>query len=92
MTPTGIETAIFRFVAQHLNHCATAVPQPSCKSRNVKPPGILMSSVWYFYKYDRNMLQTIEEKEQMRALSRLLCKDCILLIVITVRVYVLFGI
>jgi len=22
----GIEPAIFRFVAQHLNHCATAVP------------------------------------------------------------------
>jgi len=26
MTPTGIESATFRFVAQHLNHCATAVP------------------------------------------------------------------
>ena len=24
MTPTGIEPAIFRFEAQHLNHCATA--------------------------------------------------------------------
>jgi len=23
---TGIEPATFRFVAQHLNHCATAVP------------------------------------------------------------------
>ena len=27
MTPDGIEPATFRFVAQHLNHCATAVPQ-----------------------------------------------------------------
>jgi len=27
MTPAGIELATFRFVAQHLNHCATAVPQ-----------------------------------------------------------------
>jgi hypothetical protein len=27
MTPAGIESATFRFVAQHLNHCATAVPQ-----------------------------------------------------------------
>ena len=26
MTPSGIEAAIFQFVAQHLNHCATAVP------------------------------------------------------------------
>jgi len=24
MTPAGIEPATFRFVAQHLNHCATA--------------------------------------------------------------------
>ena len=24
MTPTGIEPATFRFVAQHLNHCTTA--------------------------------------------------------------------
>ena len=26
MTPAGIEPATFRFVAQHLNHCATAAP------------------------------------------------------------------
>ena len=26
LTPAGIELATFRFVAQHLNHCATAVP------------------------------------------------------------------
>jgi len=26
ITPSGIEPATFRFVAQHLNHCATAVP------------------------------------------------------------------
>jgi hypothetical protein len=27
MTPSGIESATFRFVAQYLNHCATAGPQ-----------------------------------------------------------------
>jgi len=27
MTPSGIESTTFRFVAQHLNHCATAVPR-----------------------------------------------------------------
>jgi len=26
MTPADIEPATFQFVAQHLNHCATAVP------------------------------------------------------------------
>jgi hypothetical protein len=26
MTPSAIEPATFRFVAQYLNHCATAVP------------------------------------------------------------------
>ena len=26
MTPAGIKPAAFRFVAQHLKHCATAVP------------------------------------------------------------------
>jgi len=26
LTPAGIEPATFGFVAQHLNHCATAVP------------------------------------------------------------------
>ena len=29
MTPAGIEPATFRFVAQHLNHCTTAVPNGS---------------------------------------------------------------
>jgi len=27
LTLAGIEPATFRFVAQHLNHCATAVPR-----------------------------------------------------------------
>jgi len=30
MTPSGIEPATFRFMAQHLNHCATVVPQDIC--------------------------------------------------------------
>ena len=28
LTPGGIERATFQFVAQHLNHCATAVSSP----------------------------------------------------------------
>jgi len=33
ITPAGIEPPTFRFVAQHLNHCATAVPKRSKKVR-----------------------------------------------------------
>ena len=32
MTPVGIEPATFRFVAQHLNHCATAVSRINIES------------------------------------------------------------
>ena len=30
MTPSGIETVTFRFVAQHLNHCATCYEYYIC--------------------------------------------------------------
>jgi len=37
LTPAGIESATFRFVAQYLNHCATGVPSYSCsKSKKRK--------------------------------------------------------
>jgi len=29
LTPAGIEPATFLFLAQHLNHCATAIPNSS---------------------------------------------------------------
>ena len=34
LTPSGIESATFRFVAQHFNHCATAVPLLTCTAIN----------------------------------------------------------
>jgi len=34
-TPSGIEPASFRFVAQQLNHCATAVPQRKYHRRTI---------------------------------------------------------
>ena len=42
MTPAGIEPAAFRFVAQHLNLCATAVPYVirMVKLRGVRRKGI----------------------------------------------------
>ena len=47
MTPSGIEPATFRFVAQHLNHCATAVT----KYYNIMAPPSYMRSV-----VDRNVV------------------------------------
>ena len=34
MTGSGIEPATFRFVAQHLNHCAIAVPEDRISNKN----------------------------------------------------------
>jgi len=34
LTPAGIEPATFRFVAQHPNHCATAVPEARAAGEN----------------------------------------------------------
>jgi len=36
MTPPGIEPATFQYVAQHLNHCATAVPRQRELAENYK--------------------------------------------------------
>jgi len=37
MTPARIEPATFRFVAQHLNHCATTVPRVKVKLSHYRP-------------------------------------------------------
>ena len=36
LTPAGVEPATFRFVAQHLNHCATVVPFRTSRSLNLQ--------------------------------------------------------
>jgi len=43
LTPAGIEPATFRFVAQHPNHCATAVPdfgRIDVNLRKERPPAL----------------------------------------------------
>ena len=57
MTPSGIEPATFRFAAQHLNHCATAVPGEgggvgknySCPAVRKGTPGLLCYIYWFFW-------------------------------------------
>jgi len=46
MTPAAIEPATFRFVAQHLNHCATAVPMVVTKSMDLFWFGHSRSTWW----------------------------------------------
>ena len=37
MTPAGIEPTTFRFVAQHINHCATVVTRVKVKKSRYRP-------------------------------------------------------
>jgi len=52
MTPSGIEPATFRFVAQHLNHCATAVPSKVIvdKQFHVQKRNALQQLFFFKYK------------------------------------------
>jgi len=44
MTPAGIEPATFRFVVQHLNHCATAAPYVHVPVKNINPENITLDT------------------------------------------------
>jgi len=63
MTPAGIEPATSRFVAQHLKHCATAVPlSPVTVSRFILSQRALivlllaLSSHWQLIVIDRTIV------------------------------------
>jgi hypothetical protein len=63
MTPSGIESATFRFVAQHLNHCSTAIPIPSYLSTENKLIiyKAVIKPIWsYGIEYEwENILETL---------------------------------
>jgi len=46
LTPAGIEPATFRFVAQHLNHCATAVPTNITTNIKIKSNELPANNNW----------------------------------------------
>ena len=57
MKPAGIEPATFRFVAQHINHCATAVtPKNEEVLRTIKDERNILRRVgqldWSYLAYE----------------------------------------
>jgi len=54
MTPSGIEPATFQFLAQHLNHCATAFPPET----------------WVLKENMANILMTFERKIMRKIFGR----------------------
>jgi len=55
MTPAGIEPETFRFVAQYLNHCATAVPSnvPKEETNTHMPHRVVYECGWQRVVFDR---------------------------------------
>ena len=55
MTPAGIEPVTYRFVAQHLNHCATAVPRDArCQLKILQSERPSLSFI-YFRLYSKRI-------------------------------------
>jgi len=62
LTPAGIVPATFRFVAQHLKHCATGVPTTSVYRRNniTKKVHLIYSATCFDFSIYRHGGQNIE--------------------------------
>jgi hypothetical protein len=70
LTLPGIEPATFRFVAQHLNHCATAVPISVVLQGNVVPLQAIMA---YKVKWSTASLVLTLSTTSIRMVSFMLC-------------------
>ena len=60
MAPSGIEPATFRFVAQRLNHCATAVPRK--KVNEIKITNVRSALFWDLTQHNLVLLYDISGK------------------------------
>ena len=64
MTPSGIEPATYRFVAQYLNHCSTAVPWKQVVHTATSGPEVIESwqhfcSIINYRKLSRGKLRSL---------------------------------
>ena len=66
MTPAGIEPTTFRFVAQHLNHCATAVPGTVCSLAESR----LQKTVWL-----QKAVRTVDRRTEIHPWEEERCKN-----------------
>ena len=73
VTPAGIEPATFRFVAQHLNHCATAVPSTYRNNLKFHVPSVL-SSLHHTvtYKDNSELFVRVQRQEQGNCMINLI--------------------
>jgi len=67
LTPARIKPATFQFVAQHLNHCATAVPRPKhVENRNKHTRKILRQADYLQGSYQHAW--SAKQQQQKRTL------------------------
>jgi len=69
MTPSEIEPATFRCVAQHLNHRAIAVPEFVCRYRNIVGPCCLLLHGRYVGCYRGAEISLAASLSQVSSLS-----------------------
>jgi len=72
LTPAGIEPAAFRFVAQHLNHCATVVPSNPHILKRKSETGYPRAKIMFGLKYLENNPKEIFHSTSQRV-KRDLC-------------------
>ena len=77
MTPSGIEPATFRFVAQHLNHCATAVPSQTWDISECTWIDRVRNEVLHRVQEERIILHTIQ-RQKPNWISHILRRNCLL--------------
>jgi len=86
MTPAGIEPATFRFVAQHLNHCATAVPglllcwwkniKICCHTGHILSVHLVWLSVHYCILWHNNVISPDRQPHELYILLELHAPMC----------------
>jgi len=62
LTPAGIEPATYRIVAQHLDHCATAVPGISYKFKGDSAEIFRLTECQLFFKFFFSYYVFLEKK------------------------------